>query len=145
MTMTRRTILGGIAAAMSLAGFRAARAATTVSFSDLYVSGSGLTPYAEELAGTDVELTGFMAPPLRAEMAFFVLTVEPMGICPFCDSEATWPEGIVAVHTGGPFRAERYDIPIVASGRLDLGFAVDRETGFGSLIRIIDADYRRYQ
>ena len=43
------------------------------------------------LRGMTVAITGFMAPPLKAESTFFVLTSQPMAICPFCQSDADWP------------------------------------------------------
>ena len=33
--------------------------------------------------------------------AFFVLTRIPMAVCPFCDSEANWPDDLVLVETSG--------------------------------------------
>jgi hypothetical protein len=41
-----------------------------------------------------------MAPPLKAEAAFFVLTEIPMSLCPFCSSDADWPDNIVVVYLG---------------------------------------------
>lgn len=142
---TRRSFLSfsvALGAALSLA--RPAAAAAPVKFADLYVSGLGLTDRARELTGAEVEIVGFMAPPLKAEASFFVLTLQPMGICPFCDSEATWPEGIVVVETGGPFDIHRYDHPLTVWGQLETGFKVDKTTGFGSLIRIAAAGYRPF-
>ena len=43
-------------------------------------------------------MRGFMAPPLKAEAKFFVLTEIPMSICPFCSSDADWPDNIVVVY-----------------------------------------------
>ena len=60
-----------------------------LSFSDL----------AQELAGERVAVQGFMAPPLKAEAHFFVLTKTPMAVCPFCETEADWPDDILAVYT----------------------------------------------
>ena len=39
-----------------------------------------------------------MAPPLKAEAAFFVLTREPVALCPFCQSDADWPDNILVVY-----------------------------------------------
>ena len=39
-----------------------------------------------------------MAPPLKAEAAFFVLTREPVARRPFCQSDADWPDNILVVY-----------------------------------------------
>lgn len=39
-----------------------------------------------------------MAPPLKAEAAFFVLTREPVALCPFCQSDTDWPDNILVVY-----------------------------------------------
>lgn len=91
------------------------------------------------LKGREVTMAGFMAPPLKAESDFFVLTAEPMALCPFCQSDADWPIDIVVVRTRGVVRTLPFDREIIATGRLELGRAVDDGTGFVSQIRIVDA------
>ena len=59
-----------------------------------------------------------------------------MSICPFCSSDADWPSDIVVVEVAEPIVALPFDRPIQVSGVLELGTAVDEETGFVSLVRI---------
>ena len=63
-----------------------------------------------------------MAPPLKAEATFFVLTSMPMAICPFCETEAQWPDDIVLVLTDEPISAVPFNRPIRVSGTLETGF-----------------------
>jgi hypothetical protein len=82
-----------------------------------------------------------MAPPLKAEADFFVLTKLPMAVCPFCDSELNWPTDIVLVRLGQRQDWVDFNRPIVVRGRLELGTEVDPETGFVSRVRLVDAAY----
>ena len=92
--ITRRTFaVGAACAAVPAACFAAER----VHASDLWEGGGRLSARARELEGQIVSMRGYMAPPLRAEAKFFVLTRIPMVVCPFCDSEANWPEDLVVV------------------------------------------------
>ena len=63
-------------------------------FGELYgkvsVLGLEFSDKLKNLAGQDITMSGFMAPPLKAEAAFFVLTEIPMSICPFCSSDSDW-------------------------------------------------------
>ena len=55
---------------MPLAGLapqRPAFAATSIDFGDLYEQETVFSSLAESLNGAEVEMTGFMAPPLKAE------------------------------------------------------------------------------
>ena len=63
-------------------------AAAEVGFDDLYERETVLTEQLQKLAGEIVEMSGYMAPPLKAEASFFVLTRSPMAACPFCETEA---------------------------------------------------------
>ena len=135
--------LAGAGLVLPALGLRPAVAATRLEFSDLYVREMVLTPTVEALAGQRVEMFGFMAPPLKAEASFFVLTSVPMATCPFCETEAQWPDDIVLVLTRGIINAVVFNRPILAEGVLDLGFETDPETGFVSLIRLEDARFER--
>lgn len=113
---------------------------TELSFDDLYssVSSRGVT-LSDKLRsneGCTVSMVGFMAPPLTPTINFFVLTREPMSICPFCGSDADWPTDIVVVKLDNPVTALPFDSPIRVTGTLELGSEVDAETGFVSLVRI---------
>jgi hypothetical protein len=114
-------------------------------FSELYVPGIlGLSfaPRAQALAGKRIDFTGFMAPPLRATGRFFVLTKQPVSLCPFCNSDADWPEDIIVVYIKGEQTFVQRNRPLVVTGKLELGSYRDPETGFVSLVRIVDASYR---
>ncbi len=138
----RRTLLATLVLA-GLARPRAALAATEIDFGDLYEKETVFSSLAESLDGAAVEMTGFMAPPLKAEATFFVLTRMPMGVCPFCESEADWPSDIVVVYTDEPISVVPFNFPIRVSGRLELGVYKDEEMGFVSRVRLVEADFRR--
>ena len=73
-----------------------------LSFDELYSGGGVLglqfSDKVKGLSGQRVTIKGFMAPPLKAEAAFFVLTREPVALCPFCQSDADWPDNILVVY-----------------------------------------------
>lgn len=144
---TRRTMLGGALAALGLATVvpHRALAAARLGFEELYgkigVLGLSFSDKTKALAGQEVAMQGFMAPPLKAEAAFFVLTEIPMSICPFCSSDADWPANIVVVYLGRKQTFEQANRMIDVSGRLEVGSWTDPETGFVSLLRIVDASF----
>ncbi|WP_290736691.1 hypothetical protein [Amaricoccus sp.] len=90
----------------------------------------------ESLDGRPVGMQGFMAPPLKAEAKFFVLTERPMALCPFCSSDADWPADIVVVYLDRAQTFEQANARIEVAGQLELGSWTDPETGFVSLVRI---------
>lgn len=141
--MKRRDVLaiGGAALLAPLA--RSAYAATPLAFTELYVRETVLSPAVEGLAGQVVEMTGYMAPPLKAEASFFVLTAAPMATCPFCETEMQWPDDIVLVLTPRLITAVPFNRPIVVRGTLDTGFEIDPDTGFVSLLRLEGASFER--
>jgi hypothetical protein len=89
-----------------------------------------------------VVMRGFMAPPLKAESNFFVLTREPMALCPFCQSDADWPADIVAVFLRRTAPLVNAAAALDVTGRLAVGSSVDPETGFVSQVRLVEADLR---
>ncbi len=111
-----------------------------IGFDEMYASVSArgivLSEKLKNAEGKTVSMIGFMAPPLTPTINFFVLTREPMSICPFCSSDADWPSDIVVVKLDEPVKALHVDSPIKVTGKLELGTAVDAETGFVSLVRI---------
>lgn len=114
--------------------------AIPIEFHEMYgsVSSLGIT-FSDKLNnanGHRVSMIGFMAPPLKPTIQFFVLTKEPMSICPFCSSDADWPNDIVVVRLSEPVTSLPFDRPIRVTGQLDLGTQIDEETGFVSLVRI---------
>ncbi len=114
-----------------------------VRFRDLYGRGGAFSEFTEANRDREVSVVGYMAPPLKAEARFFVLTQLPMSYCPFCESAAEWPEDIVLVYTREVISVVPYTFAIRVSGRLDLGPWTDPETGFWSKIRLMGADYVR--
>ncbi len=84
-----------------------------------------------------------MAPPLKAETRFFVLTARPMSVCPFCETEAEWPEDILAVYAKRVVRVIPFNVGIMTTGQLELGSYTDPDTGFVSRVRLADAVYER--
>ncbi len=115
--------------------------ATPLGFNELYSGASALglelSPKLESLRGKKVTINGFMAPPLKPTLNFFVLTKVPMSICPFCSTDADWPNDIVVIKLSKPATALPFDRPIAVTGQLELGYQLDEETGFVSLIRIV--------
>jgi hypothetical protein len=109
-------------------------------FDEMYSSVSSLGLVLSEklksLDGKKVVMEGFMAPPLKPTLRFFVLTSVPMSICPFCSTDANWPNNIVLVFLGKEVTALPFDRPIRVEGILELGTKTDEETGFVSLVRV---------
>ena len=87
------------------------------------------------LDGQEVVIDGYMAPPLKAELDWFVLTRIRLEYCPFCSTAADWPDDIALVYLDeGTIRPT--EKPMRLHGRLEVGPAVDPETGMVSLVRI---------
>ena len=78
---------------------------------------------------------GYMAPPLKPESRFFVLTREPLALCPFCQSDAEWPADIVVVYLEGD--AAGHGGAKVVGRRAARGRLVDRS---GDRLRQPDPD-----
>lgn len=95
------------------------------------------------LRGQTIRMRGFMAPPLKPESKFFVLTRQPVAICPFCSSDAEWPVDIVVIYLHGTLAPIHFTERIEVEGRLELGSWVDPQTGFVSQMRILDATIRK--
>lgn len=115
--------------------------ATPLEFNELYSGASALglelSPKLESLKGKQVQISGFMAPPLKPTLSFFVLTKVPMSICPFCSTDADWPNDIILIKLTKPVTALPFDRPITVTGQLEIGYQMDEETGFISLLRIV--------
>lgn len=133
MQFTRRRIVG--LALVPMLSCRA-HAWDRVTFADLWSEGAEFSQLAKELAGKTVEMHGFMAPPLKPEVEFYVLTSTPMATCPFCDSAATWPKDIALVMLSHPLKPQAYSHPLTVSGILDVGTQTDEKTGFVSRVRL---------
>ncbi|MEQ9862387.1 hypothetical protein OI450_17525 [Pectobacterium cacticida] len=116
-----------------------------LSFDKLYASYSVLglefSDDVKAFSGQRVTMRGFMAPPLKAESQFFVLTKMPMALCPFCSSDADWPEDIVVVYLAKRQTFVQNNTMIEVEGILEHGSWTDPETGFVSLLRLREATF----
>ncbi len=128
-----------------LATARRAEANSDITFDELYgkvsVLGLEFSDKVKQLNGKDVAMRGFMAPPLKAEAQFFVLTEIPMSICPFCSTDSDWPDNIVVVYLDEKQTFTQPSQTIEVRGKLEMGSWTDSETGFVSLLRIRQAEY----
>ena len=120
-----------------------AEAEDAVRMRDLYNPDGSFSDYALTKADQHVLLEGFMAPPLKAESTFFVLTKIPMSVCPFCDDAADWPRDIVSIYARDVITVTPFNVPIVVEGTLKLGTYTDEELGFVSRVRVVDATHWR--
>lgn len=138
--MNRRVFVG--AAAGALAAPQALDAGNAaIKLRELYAKVGGVSDLARSMQGKRLSVIGFMAPPLKAESRFFVLTKLPMEVCPFCDNAADWPDNILGVYTKRVVEVIPFNRRIEARGVLELGSYTDPETGFVSLVRLVDATY----
>lgn len=113
-----------------------------LSFGELYSefspSGFVLSNKAKRLDGQQIEFRGFMAPPLKADAEFLVLTKYPVSLCPFCNSDAEWPSDIVVVFLAARDTFVHSSAPVVVTGELQLGAHADPGSGMVSLVRIVN-------
>ncbi|MDK4717361.1 hypothetical protein [Rhizobium sp. CNPSo 4039] len=145
-TINRRGFLAA-AAVLPVMGIAArANASDALGFDELYKSfgplGLEFSDKVKQLSGKEVAINGFMAPPLKAEAAFFVLTEIPMSLCPFCSSDADWPDNIMVVYLSSKQTFVQYNAPIAVRGVLEFGSWTDPETGFISQLRLRNASFR---
>lgn len=141
--MNRRTLiklLAAVPASLWLGRADAQAGTPRIKFSELYgkttVRGVEYSSKLKSLAGRQVSMTGFMAPPLKPKLDFFVLTKQPMSTCPFCTTAADWPADIVLVIMPPGQELEPSVRGLTVTGRLDIGVKKDAETGFVSLVRL---------
>lgn len=141
LPLTRRTAMLSLCALPF--AHRAQAKEDSILLRDLYNKDRSFSDLATRLKGQRINVEGFMAPPLRAESNFFVLTRRPMAVCPFCSSAADWPADIVAVYSKRVVDVIGFNVPITVAGELELGTYTDPELGFVSRVRLVDAVYRR--
>jgi len=91
------------------------------------------------LDGLTVVMEGYMAPPLKPELDYFVLTRVRLAFCPFCSTAADWPDDIALVYLSGDAVTATTN-PVRITGRMEIGQSVDPETGMVSLVRIYSDD-----
>ncbi|OLP61286.1 hypothetical protein BJF93_21140 [Xaviernesmea oryzae] len=140
---SRRRMLGALLAVPFLSITRSAKATERLDFDHLYKSfgvlGLEFSDKVKALSGQTVAIRGFMAPPLKAEANFFVLTEIPMSLCPFCSSDADWPDNIMVVYLARKQTFVQFNAPIEVEGVLDYGPWTDPDTGFVSQLRLRQA------
>lgn len=117
-----------------------------LAFNELYASGGVLglqfTEKVKSLHGKEIAIRGFMAPPLKAESDFFVLTREPVALCPFCSSDADWPDSILVVYMSQKQEFVQNNATIEVRGILEVGSFHDEATGFVSQLRLRNATFK---
>lgn len=137
--LTRRAF-AGLPLAVSLLP-RPVSAAERITFAAMWSEGGEFSDRAKMLVGQIVEMRGYMAPPLKPRIDWFVLTGTPTATCPFCDSAAAWPDDIVLVMPSRPVVAFAYDKLLGIAGILDIGTQTDEKTGFVSRVRLLETTY----
>ncbi|HYO87952.1 MAG TPA: hypothetical protein VER79_04845 [Candidatus Limnocylindrales bacterium] len=98
-------------------------------------TGLQLSDKLVSLDGQRVVMEGYMAPPLKPELDYFVLTRIRLSFCPFCSTAADWPDDIALIYLTEE-TTDATEHPVRISGRLEVGASVDQETGMVSLVRI---------
>ncbi|HBD91043.1 MAG: hypothetical protein A2092_01785 [Rhodobacteraceae bacterium GWE1_64_9] len=139
--MHRRHFLAALPA-ISLGGMLRAEDAP-IRLRDLYNKDLSFSDAALAAKGSRITVSGFMAPPLKANSVFFVLTNRPMAVCPFCEPGMPWPDDILAVYAKRIVDVVPFNVPLLAEGVLELGDYVDPELGFYSKVRLSDATFAR--
>ncbi len=140
--MQRRHFVAGLAAAGTLLPTLPAFAdLPSLRFRDMYSRGKELSDLSIALQGQRISMTGYMAPPLKPEIDFFVLTKTPMATCPFCDDATDWPNDIVLSYFEGEQQFTRFSNLIRVEGTFDTGIKTDGPTGFVSKVRLLDTRY----
>ncbi|MEM8857320.1 MAG: hypothetical protein AAGD96_03315 [Chloroflexota bacterium] len=97
-----------------------------------------ISPRLKALDGKRVLMEGYMAPPLKLGLDWFMLTAVPVGACPFCSGASQWTPDIVLIYVEGQEGLEDLYTyyPLKVEGELHIGEVVDTETGMVSLVRI---------
>ncbi|PTW60683.1 hypothetical protein C8N35_104311 [Breoghania corrubedonensis] len=141
--MHRRQFLAAASLPLLLAALPARAASDLLRIRDLYNKDLSFSPYAKAHEGRTVAVRGYMAPPLKAQAKFFVLTSRPMAVCPFCESEAEWPDDILVVYTDDIIDVVPFNVPIEVEGGLELGTYTDTQIGFVSRVRITSGSFEK--
>ncbi len=142
--MTRRQFLAGAGTVVlwAISG-QSVLASPVIKLRDLYNKDLSFSELALSIEGDRIAVKGYMAPPLKAESVFFVLTKRPMATCPFCNDGDDWPDDIAAIYGKRTVDVQPFNVGIVVSGTLELGDYKDPETGFFSRVRLINATISR--
>ncbi len=142
--MTRRQFLAsaGTVGLWAISG-QSALAKPVIKLRDLYNKDLSFSELALSIEGDRIAVKGYMAPPLKSESVFFVLTKRPMATCPFCNDGDDWPDDIVAIYGKRTVDVQPFNVGIVVSGTLELGDYKDPDTGFFSRVRLVNATISR--
>lgn len=145
LTRTTNTLVAA-GASLLVPGFNGAALAEPprIKMRELYNKDLSFSDFAKAYEGETILVEGFMAPPLKAESNFFVLTKRPLAVCPFCETDAEWPDDILAIYTKRVLKVIPFNRKILVKGRLALGSFKDPETGFVSRVRVENASYERF-
>ena len=141
--MNRRTLLTSLATILTVPRDLLAAEPGVIKMRDLYNKDTSFSDIALANEEKKITVSGFMAPPLKAESDFFVLTKQPMAVCPFCEPGTTWPRDILAIYTRRVVDQIPFNVPILVTGTLELGDYTDPDLGFYSRVRISGATYAR--
>ena len=109
---------------------------------ELYQDNLSFSATANKLKGSVISMQGFMAPHLKVESDFFVLSNSPVETCPFCASADEWINTIVFVRMKKRQEAIRPGKLIQVEGKLEIGPQTDAATGFVSRVRLVDATFQ---
>jgi hypothetical protein len=93
------------------------------------------------LDGQMIIMEGYMAPPLKPQLDYFVLTRVRLAFCPFCSNASDWPDDIALVYMPENKTILATTAPVRIIGRIEVGTSVDQETGMVSLVRIYAERY----
>lgn len=139
--LTRRTwLIAALGFGFSVPAFAAQR----VRMFELYADDNkDFSALAKALSGKRIAMQGFMAPHLKVDSDFFILSNTPVETCPFCASEGDWIDSIVFVRMRRKQEAVDPGAVIMVEGNLEIGPEKDAETGFFSKVRLTDAEFRR--
>ncbi len=139
--ITRRSCLF---AALALGVTRPAKAVTQrIRMFELYEEDDSFSRLAQELKGKRISIQGFMAPHLKVDSDFFILSNSPIETCPFCASEGDWIDSIIFVRMRAKEEATDPGTLILVDGILEIGPERDQATGFVSKVRLTDAEFRK--
>jgi hypothetical protein len=108
---------------------------------ELYDEDDQFSPLARQLTGKRVSIQGFMAPHLKVDSDFFILSNTPVETCPFCASEGDWIDTIIFVRMRTKQEAIDPGTLILVEGTLEVGPARDEATGFVSKVRLTNAEF----
>ena len=105
-------------------------------YSKVTVRGIEFSPKLRAMSGKTVQMVGFMAPPLKPKLDFFVLTKAPMSSCPFCSTVADWPPDIVLVIMPDGQVLDPSTGALKVTGKLEVRHQKRRPDGLVSLVRL---------